>query len=48
MVINHIHWMVITVQDGTSPLYVASQQDHADVVDALLSSGADPNLAVMV
>ena len=28
-------------QDGLSPLYVASQEGHTDVVDILLRSGAD-------
>ena len=32
-------------QDGLSPLYVASQEDHTDVVDCLLENGADPNVA---
>ena len=30
-----------TVQDGFSPLYVASQEGHTDVVDLLLKAGAD-------
>jgi len=36
------------MQNGASPLYVASQEGHAEVVDMLLSSGADPNLATKV
>ena len=35
-------------QNGASPLYVASQEGHTEVVDMLLSSGADPNLATKV
>ena len=35
-------------QDGLSPLYVASQEDHTEVVDCLLENGADPNVASMV
>ena len=31
----------ISVQDDISPLYVASQEGHTDVVDILLRSGAD-------
>ena len=30
-----------TVQDGVSPLYVASQNGHTDVVDLLVKAGAD-------
>ena len=31
------------VQDGYSPLYVASQEGHTDVVDVLVKAGADVN-----
>ena len=31
----------LTVQNGASPLYVASQEGHSDVVDILLEAGAD-------
>ena len=34
-----------TIQNGASPLYVASQAGQTEVVDTLLKSGADPNLA---
>ena len=30
-------------QNGLSPLYVASQEGHTDIVDTLLKSGVDPN-----
>lgn len=33
------------VQEGCSPLYMASQHGHTGVVDTLLKCGADPNLA---
>ena len=36
------------MQNGCTALYVASQDDHAEVVDILLLSGADPNLATTV
>ena len=32
---------VSTVQDSTSPLYIASQEGHTDVVDILIKAGAD-------
>ena len=37
-----------TVQDGLSPLYVASQEGHSKIVDILLLKGADPNLTCTV
>ena len=37
-----------TLQDGFTPLYVASDKGHTSIVDALLRNGADPNLAVTV
>ena len=33
------------LQDGTTPLFMASQKGHVSVVDVLLRNGADPNLA---
>ena len=41
----YMHHLFIVVQDGTTPLYVASQNGHTNVVDVLLRHGADPNLA---
>ena len=35
-------------QDGYTPLYLASEEDHPEVVDILLKNGADPNLATEV
>ena len=35
----------LTVQNGASPLYVASQEGHSDVVDILLEAGADVHQA---
>ena len=35
----------IPYQDNTTPLYVASQQGHHDVVHTLLGAGADVNVA---
>ena len=37
-----------TVQDGLSPLYVASHEGHSQIVDILLLKGADPNLTCTV
>lgn len=36
------------VQTGVTPLYGASEEGHSEVVDTLLKSGSDPNLATMV
>ena len=42
VIIFNAHYNIyFTVQDGFSPLYVASQEGHTDVVDLLLKAGAD-------
>ena len=35
-------------QDGTTPLFMASQNGHTKVADVLIKNGADPNLAKTV
>ena len=35
------HFFSLTLQDGVSPVYVASQEGHTDVVDVLVKAGAD-------
>ena len=35
----------LTLQIGASPLYVASQEGHSDLVDILLKAGADVHQA---
>lgn len=35
-------------QDGTTPLYMASQENHVEVIKLLLASGANINLAKKV
>lgn len=37
-----------TLQDGCSPLYMASAAGHIEVVDELLRSGAPPNPSTTV
>ena len=45
----HVHSVISsTVQGGCTPLYLASEEGHTEVVDTLLKSGADPNLATTV
>ena len=44
----HIYVIGSTVQNGHSPLYMASSQGHTEVVDELLKHGADPNMATFV
>ena len=36
--------MPILPQDGTTPLYVASESNHVEVIKLLLASGAKINL----
>ena len=36
------------LQDGASPLFIAAQKGHKEVVATLLSGGADVNLAAKV
>ena len=40
--------LIISVQDGLSPLYVACQYGHKLTVDVLLKNGANVNLAATV
>ena len=35
---------MLSSQDGFTPLYVASQNDHSQVAELLLRKGADVNL----
>ena len=37
-----------TVQDGYTPLYMASEDGQTEVVDTLLKSNADPNMSTTV
>ena len=40
------HQFSLTVQGGFSPVYVASDKGHTDVVDVLVKAGADVNQAL--
>ena len=42
------HYFSFTVQNGASPLYVASQEGHSEVVDVLVKAGAYVNQATTV
>ena len=44
----YITCSTFTVQDGFSPLYVASEYGHKVIVDILLNNKADPNLTTTV
>ena len=35
--------LYIPLQNGLSPLYIASQEGHSEVVDVLVKNGADIN-----
>ena len=39
---------LIHMQNGCSPLYVASEMGHSQIVDVLLLNQADPNLTTKV
>ena len=39
---------ISVIQDGATPLYVASQFGHTDVVDTLIRAGVSVNQACMV
>ena len=47
---SHMYMYMLTMylftflQDGVTPLFMASQNGHKSVVDVLLRHGADPNL----
>ena len=40
--------MGFVLQDGLSPLYMASQKGHLDIVKTLIEAGANINQAVKV
>ena len=40
-----MYMYTFTLQEGGSPLYVASREGHCDVVDILLKNGANVDLA---
>ena len=39
---------ISVIQDGATPLYIASQHGHTDVVDTLIRAGVSVNQACMV
>ena len=41
-------YIIMCLQDGASPLYIASQEGHCDVVDILLKNGVNINQALEV
>ena len=44
-------WKILllqTIQNGQTPLYLASLGDYKNIVDFLLGRGANPNLARIV
>ena len=40
------HFPAVPCQDGTPPICAAAQNDHANVVQALLDAGAEVDLAI--
>ena len=45
LIVFHTLKIFCQTQDGISPVYVASQNGHAEVVDLLVQAGADIHLA---
>ena len=45
LVHSFLHVIVPLTQDGTTPLFIASERGHSDVVNVLIRNGADINLA---
>ena len=43
-VFNNYNTLSSIAQEGVSPLFMASQNGHTQVVELLLREGADPNL----
>ena len=39
------HFVLLTPQGGFTPVYVASQEGHTEVVDVLVRAGADVHQA---
>jgi len=47
--ICHVEFLcMFSYQDGATPLFIASQKGHVEVVTLLVSRGADLNLAMKV
>ena len=44
----HIYTFISTLQDGFSPLYVASQKGRTGVVESMMKNGVDPNQSIKV
>ena len=42
---NTVHYLS---QDGATPLFIASQKGHSDIVTILIRSGANINMAMNV
>ena len=40
--------MICVLQEGVSPLYIASEKDHTGIVQVLLDHGAQPNILTKV
>ena len=38
---SSLHVIIPLIQDGATPLFVASEQGHSDVVNILIRNGAD-------
>ena len=41
----YTHIIIPLTQDGATPLYIASEKGHRDIVNILIRNGADINLA---
>ena len=43
-----IGYILPLTQDGVTPLYIASQKGHSDVMNILIRNGADINLTFKI
>ena len=48
VIIQVAYWIQFSLQNGGTPLFIASQNGHSDVVNILIRNGANINMAKKV